>query len=120
MLWTVLEPLEHESDGDVAEKLAVRKQVEVMPRSGRGKVYARAATMREVVDAHAVTGKSSGRHFAAKKHDGDLRVAEKREEFARQTPVASALEEHASDTRLDAHLRECAYLTRAATRRCAP
>ena len=120
MLRAVGEALEHEADGDVAEKLAVRKQVEVMPRSGRGKVYARTAAMRKIVDAHAVAGKSSGRHFAAKKHDGYLRVAEKREEFSRQTPVASALEEHASDTRLDAHLRECAYLSRAATRRCAP
>ena len=120
MLRAVGEALKHEADGDVAEKLAVRKQVEVMPRSRGGKVYARAATMREVVDAHAIAGKSSGQHFAAKKHDGYLRVAEKREKFARQTPVASALEEHACDTRLDAHLRECAYLIRAATRRCAP
>ena len=120
MLRAVGEPLEHETHGDVAEKLAVRKQIEVMPRRGRGKVYARAAAMREVVDAHAVAGESSGRHFAAEKHDGYLRVAEKREKFARQTPVASALEEYASDTRLNAHLRECAYLIRAATRRCAP
>jgi hypothetical protein len=59
MLRAVLEPLKHEADGDVAEKLAVRKQIEVMLRRGRGKVYARAATIREVVDAHAVAGKSS-------------------------------------------------------------
>ena len=91
MLRAVLEPLKHKADGDVAEKLAVRKQVEVMPRSGRGKVYARTAAMREVVYAHAVAGKFCGRHFAAEKHDGYLRVAEKREEFSRQTPVASAL-----------------------------
>ena len=95
MLRAVLEPLKHKADGDVAEKLAVRKQIEVMPRSGRGNVYARTAAMRKIVDAHAVAGKSSGRHFAGEKHDGYLRIAEKREEFARQTPVASALEEHA-------------------------
>ena len=120
MLGGIGEPLEHEAHRDVAEEFAVGEHVAVAPRRGRGKVHARAATMRKIVDAHAVTGKSSGRHFAAKKHDGYLRVAEKSEEFARQTPVASALEEHASDTRLDAHLRKCAYLIRAATRRCAP
>ena len=120
MLWTVLEPLVHESDGDVAEELSVGDEAVVALRGGGRKIDARTAAMRYVVDSRKVAGEPCRRRLAAKKHHGYLRIAEKREEFARQTPVASALEEHACDTRLDAHLRKCAYLIRAATRRCAP
>ena len=91
-----------------------------MPRRGRREVHARAAAMREVVDPHAVARESNGRHFAAKQHHGNLRIAEKRKDFAIQPTVANPREEHAGDSRFNAQLGVRTQLRSGLKRRIRP